>query len=111
MSVCLMISNPISENEEYFHLPISTERVFKDHWLPIIAELDLKWVRCFQCGIELNKEDIEEVLREIDKMQNWITVYKNNDRGKHMLERLKNLNETLLYFLNDSRDDLKIYIG
>lgn len=111
MSVSLMISNPINEDEEYFHLPISTERVFEDHWMPIIAELDLKWARCFQGGIELEKEDIEEVLEELKKMQNWIITYKNNDRGKHMLERLNNLNETLFDFLNNSRDDLKIYIG
>lgn len=111
MSVSLMISNPINENEEYFHLPISTERVFEDHWMPIITELDLKWVRCFQGGIELEKEDIEEVLKELKKMQNWIITYRNNDRGKHMLERLENLNEALFYFLNNSRDDLKIYIG
>lgn len=83
MSVSLMISNPINENEEYFHLPISTERVFEDHWMPIITELDLKWVRCFQGGIELEKEDIEEVLKELKKMQNWIIAYRNNDRGKH----------------------------
>ena len=83
MSVSLMISNPINENAEYFHLPISTERVFEDHWMPIITELDLKWVRCFQGGIELEKEDIEEVLKELKKMQNWIITYRNNDRGKH----------------------------
>ena len=111
MSVSLMISNPINENEEYFHLPISTERVFEDHWMPIITELDLKWVRCFQGGIELEKDDIEEVLKELKKMQNWIITYRNNDRGKHMLERLENLNETLFFLLTNSRDDLKIYIG
>ena len=111
MSVSLMISNPINENEEYFHLPISTERIFEDHWMPIITELDLKWARCFQGGIELDKEDIKEVLKELDKMQKWITIYKNNDRGKHMLERLKNVNVALLDFINNSRGDLKIYIG
>lgn len=51
MSVSLMISNPINEDEEYLHLPISTERFFEDYWMPIIIELDLKWARCFQGGI------------------------------------------------------------
>ena len=111
MSVSLMISNPINEDEQYLHLPISTERFFEDHWMPIIIELDLKWARCFQGGIELEKEDIKEVLKELDKMQNWIIAYKHNDQGKHILERLKNINEALLDFLNNSRDDLKVYIG
>lgn len=51
MSVSLMISNSINEKEKYFQLPISTENVFKDHWMSIITELDLKWTRCFQGGI------------------------------------------------------------
>ena len=99
MSVGLMISNPISA-EEHLYLPISTEKDFQDHWMPIITELDLKWVRCFQSGIELEKEDIEEVLKELERLQDWIITYKDNEQGKHMLERLENLNETLFFFIN-----------
>lgn len=111
MSVSLMISNPINDREKYFNLPISTEGVFQDHWMPIITELDLEWIRCFQSGIELDKEDIELVLAELEKMHNWIVTYKDNERGEQMLERLKSLNETLIEILNTSRKDIKVYIG
>lgn len=111
MSVSLIISNPINDKERNFNLPISTERVFRDHWMPIIIELDLKWVRCFQSGIELEKEDIVLVLKDLEKMHHWITTYKDNERGEQMIERLKSLNETLIEILNHSRKDMKVYIG
>ena len=53
MSVCLMISNPINKNEEAYYVPISTERVFREYWMPIIIDLDLQWIKCFQSGIEI----------------------------------------------------------
>lgn len=111
MSVSLMISNPINDKEKNFYLPISTERVFQDHWMPIITELDLEWVGFFQSGIELEKEDIGLVLKELEKMQNWIITYKDNEQEEQMIERLKSLNEILIEFLNNSRKDIKIYIG
>ena len=41
MSMSLMISNPVDESESNFNVPISTEKVFHDYWMPIIEELDL----------------------------------------------------------------------
>lgn len=111
MSVSLLISNPINEQESNFNVPISTEKVFQDYWMPIIEELDLKWVRCFQSGIELEKEDLEFVLKDLAKMQNWINEYMNSERGGQLIERLENLCKELVDISNDSRSDVKVYIG
>ena len=38
MSICLMVSNPI--NEKCIYVPVSTERVFENYWLPVIEYWD-----------------------------------------------------------------------
>ena len=111
MSVCLMISNPVNEKEDNFYVPISTEKVFQDFWMPIIEELELKWSRCFQCGIEIKKEDLEDVLKELIKIEERINNSMDSERGIQMLERLKNLKQRLEDIFYTSRDDIKAYIG
>lgn len=53
MSVALMISNAVTQEEEHFYVPIAAEAVFEQYWNPIIEELDLKWTSWFQGGIEI----------------------------------------------------------
>ena len=69
MSICLMVSNPINENEKCIYVPVSTERVFENYWLLAIEKLDLKWVRCFQCGIEIGKDELEPVKMELTELK------------------------------------------
>ena len=61
MSVCLMVSNPISKEEDEFYVPIATEQVFQEFWMPIVEMLDLQWVKCFQSGIEVGKENFRSI--------------------------------------------------
>lgn len=111
MSVSLMISNAVNIEEENLNIPISTEKVFQDNWIPIIEKLNLKWIRCFQSGIELEKEDIEAVLKELDTMQVWVYENMNTDRGKQMIVRIDNLSKALIKIFKETRNDIKVYIG
>ncbi len=111
MSVSLIISNPVNRREENFNVPISTEKVFQEYWMPIIDELDLKWARCFQSGIEIEKEDLEFVLKDLIDIQEWLVKNMNNERGTQMTDRLQNLCQELIGVFNNSRSDIKAYIG
>ena len=111
MSVSLIISNPVNEQESSFIVPIATEKVFQDYWLPVIEELDLNWLRCFQSGMEIEKEELEFVLKDLVQMQKGIKRYMNSERGIQINERLKNLCKELVDVFNGSRSDVKVYIG
>lgn len=111
VSVSLIISNPVNEEENNFNVPISTERVFQDFWMPIIEELDLKWARCFQSGIEIEKEDLDFVLKDLAEMQTWIIINMDNERGVQMVGRIKNLCQGLECVFKEGRNDIKVYIG
>ena len=111
MSVAMMISNPVNDEEKIFYIPISTEKVFHDYWMPIIEELDLKRAKYFQIGIEIEKKDLKSVLKELAEIQAWIVKYMNSERGEDMIERLENLTKGLMKILNSSRSDIKVYIG
>jgi len=111
MSVCLIISNPNNVVEEKYNIPISTEKVFQEYWMPIIEKLDLKWARCFESGIEIEKEDLEPVLRDLEEIKSWIDTHMKTERGDQIIERIDNLCEQLSSIFNDVRADVKVYIG
>ncbi len=111
MSVGLIICNPINDEESNYNVPIATEKVFQNFWMPIIENLDLRWVRCFQSGIEIEREDLEFVLKDLKAMQKWINIYMNSERGTQMIERLEILSKELIDIFNSSRSDVKVYIG
>lgn len=98
MSVSLIISNPMSKYEDNLYVPISTESRFEIYWYPIIINLNLKWVRCFQSGIELEKEDFVVVLKELEKMRNWIIKNENDIEYKKVIERIDVLCKTIQKF-------------
>lgn len=111
MSVSLIISNPNNKEESDFNVPISTEQVFKEFWMPVIEILNLQWAKCFQSGIEIEKEDFESILKELEEIKIWIGENMNSERGKQIIERVENLCKELIVLLENARGDLKVYIG
>ena len=111
MSVSLIISNPINKEESDFNIPISTERVFQEYWLPIIELLNLQWIKCFQSGIELEKEDLLSVLKELMEIKIWLVNDTNDIKEKQIIERVDNLIKELIELFENTRDNLKVYIG
>ena len=111
MSICLMVSNPINENEKCIYVPVSTERVFENYWLLAIEKLDLKWVRCFQCGIEIGKDELEPVKMELTELKNWLVEHMNNEQGVYIRDRIDNLCMEMNQIFSKEREDIKLYIG
>lgn len=111
MSVCLMVSNPINEDEDEFYVPIASEQVFREFWMPVIQTLDLQWAKCFQSGIEVGKENFRSILKELEEIKIWISKNMNDERGKQIIKRLDNLRKELIALLENAREDVKVYIG
>ena len=111
MSVSLIISNPINKEESDFNIPISTEREFQEYWMPIIELLNLQWIKCFQSGIELEKEDLLSVLKELMEIKIWLVNDTNDIKEKQIIERVDNLIKELIELFENTRDNLKVYIG
>lgn len=111
MSVSLITSNPINKEESDFNIPISTERVFQEYWMPIIELLNLQWIKCFQSGIELEKEDLLSVLKELMEIKIWLVNDTNDIKEKQIIERVDNLIKELIELFENTRDNLKVYIG
>lgn len=100
------------------------KKIFDDYWNPIIEQLDLRWAKYFQTGVEIEKQNLDEVIKELKKIENWIIKnwkrkYEynkisneiSNEIRELMLERLENLENELTKILNTSRSDIKVYIG
>lgn len=109
MSVALMISNLINQEEEDFYVPIAAQKVFQDYWMPIIDMLDLKYAKWFQVGMEIGKEDLELVLKELLEIRTRIVKNMDNERGKQMIDRLDNLYKELDKLLKNTRNEIKVY--
>lgn len=71
------------------YVPVSTERVFENYWLPVIEKLDLKWVRCFPCGIEMGKDELEPVKMELTELKNGLSELQHRKRGYKVIYWLK----------------------
>ena len=111
MSICVIISNPINEDEKHTYIPIATESAFENYWLPVIEKLDLKWVRCFQCGIEIERKELELVKEELTKLHNCVIEHMNNKQGEFIMDRIDNLCVEMSRIFMTGREDIKLYIG
>lgn len=109
MSISVIISNPKTEYERSFCLPVSSESFFRKIWLPITLELGLKWVPLFQTGVEIQKCDLEYLFEELNNIKNFDKEKLRNKNGDHLLSRIELINRIILELFD--RDDLTIYIG
>lgn len=111
MSVSLIISSPQNKDEEAFYIPLSSERVFRDCWMPIIEALDLKWARCFQSGIEIEYEDLIPVIDDLKSILTWINNHEDYEQREQMIERINSLCTGLKEIFNEKGSKIKVYIG
>ncbi|MBM7844982.1 hypothetical protein [Herpetosiphon giganteus] len=62
MSIGLLLTDL---NDKTSFLPIATEAVFNQGWLPIINQANLEWMRLFQTGLAVEQADLASILAEI----------------------------------------------
>ena len=109
MSVAAMVIIPENMVNKLLYIPIATERFFIKCWMPAINALELKWIACFQCGIEITKKDLPFVIDELEKIKPWISENLSYEETNFMTSRIDNLIDNLgEIFCND---DVIVFIG
>ena len=109
MSVAAFINNAINDEEEKFYLPVSSESFFYSHWLPACELLNLRLVPCFAFGIDIYKENLLEVIAELNQLKAWTLKNLSGSDLEYMTKRIDLLITKLpLVF---TRDGISVFIG
>ncbi|UUZ90133.1 hypothetical protein LJK87_29630 [Paenibacillus sp. P25] len=109
MSISAFIPEPADDLERQFHIPVSTEAFFAECWEPAAEELGLRWVPVFSTGIEITKEDLPEVLGELNRLKEWALEQSGGERMKQLVSRIDLLLAESPRALQ--RDGTAVYIG
>ena len=89
------------------YTPISTEKGFYKTWYPIIEKLQLHWFTHMTFGLDIAKDNVNDVLIELSTMREWIM--KTNGRIAEV-ERLDNF-EKMIKKSFELDENVVIYVG
>lgn len=104
MSVALLIEK-IDGKEVKEYIPIATQQIFEDEWLPLCKENNLQWIPMFETGYPFITEDIPYLLEELFFL---IKSIHNTKKDLHLKERVIMLTEKLTEL---QKHRVSIYIG
>lgn len=112
MSVSLLITKNGSSDQDRI-IPIATESMFSDLWIPAALQLKLRYVPLFQSGLFIEREDISEVIAELISLRSFFAQHLGikdlNDLSVHLISRIDSLIDNLLQLEKDTA--ATIYIG
>src|SRR3954467_381461 len=72
MSVALIYRPRGALPEQAEMVPVATEEVFREHWLPGARALGLVWVPMFETGVKVSEGDLQAVLEELRALERWL---------------------------------------
>lgn len=53
-------------------MPVATEGVFREHWLPGALALGLVWLPQFETGVNVGEDDLPAVQEELRALERWL---------------------------------------
>ncbi|MCL2387134.1 MAG: hypothetical protein FWC89_06235 [Defluviitaleaceae bacterium] len=109
MSVAAIIINPKDIAMDSPYIPLATENFFCEYWIPVINELELKWIACFQSGIDITRDDLPFILDELEKIKPWISENYPVEAVVFMVSRIDHLVDALREIICD--DGVIVFIG
>jgi hypothetical protein len=92
MSVAVLISYLDSSRSETY-LPLATEKVFAEHWLPAAAALGCVWIPTFQTGASIPLEELPTIRAEFEQLRDHFT--RTPGASEHVRERSRWIVEEL----------------
>jgi hypothetical protein len=105
MSVVLIVRAAGADGE--LVVPIATQQVFDDVWVPAARVLGLEWVPAFAAGVPVGGEDVPAVLAELHRLA---AAFAQRPPAAAVTERLAQLVGTLTA-LQEGGADFDAYIG
>jgi hypothetical protein len=109
MSIAAFIDNPKTDVEKSFYIPIATEHSFTSLWEPAFESLDLQWIPSFAIGIDISREDLQNVLIELSQIREWVQENLSDIKSQQVIERVDILLKELPSAF--SREDVIVSIG
>jgi hypothetical protein len=110
MSVAAFVRKPeYLKDEGGMYTPIATEEYFYNTWFPIIENLQLSWLIRMSFGLDITKENLAEVLNELNKLKIWIEN-PENARYTDLIERITNF-ENMLVKAFKVDENFEIFVG
>jgi len=109
MSIAAMILNSENEFEKKFYIPVASEAFFEECWIPAIEELNLEWVNVFSVGLDMEKEDLPFVIKELTQIKKWAKTNLPNEKQDKIIERIELLEAELP--ITFQREGAVVFIG
>lgn len=103
MSVSLLIEYTNS-GEKNALFPFATQQSFIKYIIPLSNKLNLKWIRLFETGIPLVREDLPFVIMELRILQANVSI-------NSLINRITTIINELEKIIDDDKDEFKIFIG
>lgn len=95
MSVGVVILEPQNEYERNFFIPVASESVFYEYWVPAIKALDLQWIKLFGTGVDVEEEDVPSIIYELNQLREWVITHLGQEQGLIISERVDQLQKKL----------------
>jgi hypothetical protein len=106
MSVGLLITHPNDRSRNRI-VPVATQEIFRDRWLPGARELDLELVALMETGFPVDGTNRSELVGELTRLRPWMLQQYGTD--SYDVVRLDGLLEELKAM--EFGDDLEVFVG
>lgn len=84
-------------------------KLFYKCWVPGIQALKLKWLSCFQVGLDTRLEDLPNLFAELEQLKKWADLNLKGDEKEHFFTRVTLFEEQLPKAFQ--RKDAVVFIG
>ncbi len=108
MSISLIISNPVDNEQRQINIPVATESFFNNHWLPATRILKLTLIPMFSFGFEIGEEELPDVLAELKALKSWAAEQNQSTETHQILDRADRLLQELPKIVSSQ---IKVFIG
>jgi uncharacterized protein (UPF0335 family) len=108
MSVSLLVKTSKGGSESDYLIPIATQEVFRLWWKTAAESLGLYWVPLFESGTTVARDDLPEVINELERLRQWCLL--REDLRKLIIERINRLIDELEQIAK-SNDEIEVFIG
>jgi hypothetical protein len=111
MTVAIIISEPLTEADVRFYVPVAAQEVFDKIWVPASEHLGLFWMPMFSTGVPTTRDDLPEVRQEFVTIRDWFAHNVEDPKAAAFLVGRANLAIAGIDQILARPDDIELFIG